>query len=72
MIHMDIKPSQPTINVTYDGAFDVDFSMVLRERRSPTFFIMKYDAIYIEGNMISSGKMKQRMDQLDKDKNKVK
>jgi hypothetical protein len=54
----DIKPSQPAAKVTYVSAFDVEFSMVLRERRSPTLLIMQDDAIDIEGNMIASGKMK--------------
>jgi hypothetical protein len=35
-IPRDINPSQPTTKATYVGAFDVDFSMVLRERGSPT------------------------------------
>jgi hypothetical protein len=59
-IPADIKPSQPTTKVTYVGAFDVDFSMTLRERRSPTLLVMQEDAIDIEGNMIASGKMKQK------------
>jgi len=48
------------------------FSKELRERRSPTFIIMKDDAIYIEGNMISSRKIKQRIYQVGKDKKKLK
>jgi hypothetical protein len=71
-IPIDIKPSQPTTKVTYVGAFEANFSMVLRERRSPTLLIMQDDAIDIEGNMIAFGKMKQRMDQVEKDKKKVK
>jgi hypothetical protein len=46
--------------------------MMLRERRSPTLLIMQDDAIDIEGNMIASGKIKQKIDQVDKDKNKIK
>jgi hypothetical protein len=71
-IPIDVKSSQPTTKITYVGEFEADFSMMLRERISPTFLIMKYDAIDIQGNMISSGKIKQRMYQVDKDKNKVK
>jgi hypothetical protein len=67
-IPRDINPSQPTTKVTYVGAFDVDFSMVLRERRSPTLLIMQDDAIDIEGNMIASGKMKLKHDQVEKKK----
>ena len=46
--------SQPTTKVTYVGAFDVDFAMTLRERRSQTLLVMQEDAIDIEGNMIAS------------------
>ena len=52
-ISIDINPSQPTTKVTYVAAFNFDFSMVLRERRSPTLLVMQEDAIYIEGNMIA-------------------
>jgi hypothetical protein len=50
-IPRDTKPSQLAAKVTHVGAFDADFSMVLRERRSPTPFLMQEDAIDIEGNM---------------------
>jgi len=40
-ILVDIKPSQPTTKVKNVGAFDVDFSMTLRERRSLTLLVMK-------------------------------
>jgi hypothetical protein len=69
-IPRDIKPSQPETKVTYVGAFDDDFSMVLRERRSPTFLVMQDDVIDIEGNMIAFGKMKQRLYQVDKKKSR--
>jgi hypothetical protein len=42
--------------------------MVLRERRAPSLLIMQDDAIYIEGNMIASGKMKQNPDQIERKK----
>jgi hypothetical protein len=48
-ILVDIKPSQAVTKVTYVGAFEADFSMMLRERRSTTLLIMKDDAIDIEG-----------------------
>jgi hypothetical protein len=64
-IPRDINPSQQAAKVTYVGDFDVDFSMVLRERRAPTLLIMQDDAIDIEGNMIASGKMKQNLDQVE-------
>jgi hypothetical protein len=61
-IHADINPSQPTTKVTYTRSFDVDFSMTLRERRSPTLLVMKDDAIDIEWNMNESGEIKRNQD----------
>jgi hypothetical protein len=55
-----INPSQPTTKVTYVGEFDADFSMTLRERRSPTLLVMQEDEIGIEGNMIALGNMKKK------------
>jgi hypothetical protein len=57
-IPRDINPFQQATKVTYARDFDVDFAMVLRERRDPILLIMKYDAIDIEGYMIALGKMK--------------
>jgi hypothetical protein len=54
-----IKPSQPT-KVTYVGEFDANFSMTLRERKSPIIIVMQEDEIYIKGNMITSGNMKKK------------
>jgi hypothetical protein len=65
-IPRDINPSQPTSKVTYTGAFDFDFSMVLREMRSPTLLVMQDDAIETGGNMIVSGKMKLKKYQVEK------
>jgi hypothetical protein len=42
--------------------------MVLRERRAPSLLIMQDDAIDIEGNVIASGKMKQKLDQVERKK----
>jgi hypothetical protein len=39
-IRGEINPSQPTTKVTHVGAFDVDFSMVLRERIASNMLIM--------------------------------
>jgi hypothetical protein len=48
--------------VTYTGEFDVDFSMTLRARRSPTLLVMKDDTIDIEWNMNESGEIKRNQD----------
>jgi hypothetical protein len=65
-IQREINPLHLVTKVTYVEAFDVDFSMALRERRAPILLIMQDDAIDIEGNMIASGKIKQSSDQEDR------
>jgi hypothetical protein len=54
--------------VTYARAFNVDFSIDLRERRSTTLLVMQEDAIDIEGKIISLGKMKKKQDQVENKK----
>jgi hypothetical protein len=44
-IPADVKPSQTTAKVTFAGAFDPDFSLLLRERRSRTLSDMQEDAM---------------------------
>jgi len=49
-----MKPSQVAAKIIYVGAFEADFSTMLRERRPTNLLIMQDDAIDIEGNMNSS------------------
>jgi hypothetical protein len=58
----EVKPSQPTAKVTFAGAFDSDFALLLREIRSTTLAGMKYDDIEIESNMMESRKLKTKVD----------
>jgi hypothetical protein len=57
-----VKPSQPAAKVTFTRAFDLDFSLLLRERRSIDLTKMKYDALEIESNMMASGKIKTKLE----------
>jgi hypothetical protein len=57
-----VKPSQPATKVTFTGAFDYDFTLLLREIRSTTLEGMQYDVIEIESNMMASGKLKNKVD----------
>ena len=57
-----VKPSQPVAKVTFAGAFDSDFTLLLRERRSTTLAGMKDDTIEIESNMMESRKLKTKVD----------
>jgi hypothetical protein len=53
-IPIEVKPSQPAAKVTFAGAFDSDFALLLRERRATTLAGMQDDAIEIESNMMAS------------------
>jgi hypothetical protein len=57
-IPMEVKPSQPAAKVTFTGAFDPDFSLLLRERRSVDLTKMQDNALEIESNMMGLGKLK--------------
>jgi hypothetical protein len=48
--------------VTFAGAFDHDFALLLRERRSIDLTKMQYDALEIESNMMASGKLKTKFE----------
>jgi hypothetical protein len=61
-IPTEFKPSQPTTKVTFVGAFEPNFTLLLRERRPATLIGMQYDAIEIESNMMESSKLKSKVD----------
>jgi len=44
-IPTEVKPSQPAAKVAFIGAFDSDFALFFRERRSVDLTKMKYDAL---------------------------
>jgi hypothetical protein len=48
--------------VTFTGAFDHDFALLLRERILVDLTKMQDDALEIESNMMASGKMKTKFD----------
>jgi len=57
-----VKPSQPASKVTFAGAFEPDFSLLLRERRGTTLNRMQDDAVEIESNMMDFGKLKAKVE----------
>jgi hypothetical protein len=61
-IPTEVKPSQLTTKVTLPGAFEPEFALLLRERRSPTLTGMQEDVIEIESNMMESCKIKSKVD----------
>jgi hypothetical protein len=71
-IPVEVKPSQPTTKVTFVGAFDHDFTLLLRERRSIDLMKMQDDALEIESNMMASGKLKAKIETGNKENRKFK
>jgi hypothetical protein len=63
----EVKPSQPTAKVTFAGAFEPDFSLLLREKKYATLAGMHDDAIEIESNMMASGKLKTKFEMRTKE-----
>jgi hypothetical protein len=58
--------------VTFVGAFDPDFALLLRERRSTDLTKMQDDSLEIESNMIASGKSKAKIETGNKENRKFK
>ena len=61
-IPADIKPSVGAAKLHYAEAFDNDFALLLRERKSASLPVMFTDALEVEANMMACGKIKQRVD----------
>jgi hypothetical protein len=61
-IPAEVKPSQPAAKVTFAGAFEPDFALLLRERRGATLNRMQDDTVEIESNMMASGKLKAKVE----------
>jgi hypothetical protein len=60
--HDEIKPTEASSKITFANSFDVEFSLLLRERRSTTLFSMQEEAIEVESNILASEKLKNKSD----------
>ena len=58
----DIKPLIGSAKLHYDDAFDGEFALLLREKKSASLPAMFQDALEVEANMIASGKIKQKVE----------
>jgi hypothetical protein len=66
-IPAEVKPSQPATKVTFAGAFEPNFSLLLRERRYVDLTKMQDDVVEIESNMMASGKLKNKFKMRNKE-----
>jgi hypothetical protein len=58
----DIKPSETSAKITFANAFDAEFSLLLREKRTTTLNLMQDVAIEVESNILVADKLKSRSD----------
>jgi hypothetical protein len=59
-IPAEIKPSDASAKITFSAAFDAEFCLILRERRSATLALMQDAALEVESNITASQKLKGR------------
>ena len=67
-IPANIKPLAGAAKLHYDDAFESDFALLLRERKSSSLHGMFKYALEVESNMMACGKMKHK---LESDKGKI-
>ena len=67
---IEMKPPPVGAKVVFARDFEVDFSFTLRERRSPTLEQIQTDALEIEANMTTAGKIKENQSIQEKGKEK--
>ena len=53
-IPTEIKPTDTSSKITYANAFDSDFCLLLRERRSASLSLMQDATLEVESNIIAS------------------
>jgi hypothetical protein len=58
LIPTEVKPPPRASQLQYADSFDIDFALLLRERRSNTLYDMMSDSIEVEVNLLASVKIK--------------
>ena len=58
----EIKPTETSAKITYANAFDSEFCLILRERRSASLSLMQDAALEVESNIVASQKLKGKVD----------
>ena len=61
-IPIEIKPTGTSAMINYENAFDSDFCLLLRERRSASLSLMQDAALEVESNILASQKVKGKVD----------
>jgi hypothetical protein len=66
----EIKPTETSAKISFSNAFDAEFSLLLRERRSVTLILMQEVAIEVESNILVVERLKSKNDR-DKKKTEI-
>jgi hypothetical protein len=61
-IPVEIKPSEASAQISYAGAFDPDFCLLLRERRATSLAQMQDAAIEVESNILAADRLRNKAD----------
>ena len=61
-IPSEIKASEASAQISYAGAFDPDFCLLLRERRATSLAQMQDAAIEVESNILAADRMRDKDD----------
>ena len=61
-IPTEIKPTDTSVRITYANAFESDFFLLLRERRSASLSLMQDATLEVESNIVASQKVKGKID----------
>ena len=59
-ISAEIKPIETSAKLTYENSFDVEFYLLLRERRGNTLVNMQEASLELESNFMAAHKLKSR------------
>jgi hypothetical protein len=61
-IPAEVKPSEASAQISYAGAFDPDFCLLLRERRATSLAQMQDAAIEVESNILAADRLRNKAD----------
>jgi hypothetical protein len=70
-IPTEIKPTETSAKITFSNAFDVEFSLLPRERRSTTLSLMQEAIVEVEANILAAEKIKNRSDRDKRNKRRM-